>query len=339
MQKPARESRKVAVLLMNYGGPEKAEDCRDYLRNIFMDPDLIPIPGLIRPLVASLVARRRAPTLAENYEAMGQYSPTLAETTAQAKALEAALGGGYRCFVGMRYWRPFIGDVCRDIVAQGFGKVVLLPVYPHDSRTTTGSSVNEARRHLEALGFGGSIAEIRRFWDAEGYLSALAEGVSAALSRAPGGARVLFSSHGLPLSVARKDLYPGQVAQTVRECARRLGVALDPIEVPGDPAPGSEKGAGGRWRGRLAWQSKVGPAKWLTPSVETVLEAWAAERVPHVVVVPVAFVNEHSETLYELDVLYGDEARKLGMGYTRVPTLGTAPDFIDALARLVGAAS
>ena len=325
----------TAVLLMNYGGPERAEDCRPYLRNIFMDPDLIPIPGIVRPLVASLVSRRRAPILRKNYEAMGGYSPTLYETTVQAQALERALGEGFRCFVGMRYWRPLIGEICAEIVRQGFGRIVLLPIYPHESQTTTGSSIDEARRRLTKLSYRGEIAEVRSFWDDPGYLDALAGQVSQFLARLPRETRVLFSAHGLPVSIARQDPYPGQVLDTVLAVCGRVGIALDPISLPGVEDRRFAAPAGARWRGGLAWQSKVGPAKWLDPSVEQVLRGWAAEGVKGVAVVPVAFVNEHSETLYELDVLYGDEARALGMEYARVPTLGVTPGFIEGLAARV----
>ena len=325
----------TAVLLMNYGGPTKAEECGPYLRNIFMDPDLIPIPGLIRPLVASLVAKRRAPSLAENYSAMGQFSPTLRETSAQARALEEALGGGYRCFVGMRYWEPFIAGVCREISESGFRRIVLLPVYPHESVTTTGSSIHEALRSLRALEWKGEVLEVRSFWESAEYLDAMARKVLDVLEKAPERAEVLFSAHGLPLSVARKDPYPGQVARTVAEICERAGIASGRIEIAGI-GEGPFYGPGeGRWPGVLAWQSKVGPAKWLGPSVEHVLSEWAGRGVPHAVVVPVAFVNEHSETLYELDVLYGNLARRLGLGYSRVPTLGTDPGLIAALARSV----
>ena len=322
----------TAVLLMNYGGPTRAEDCRPYLRNIFMDPDLIPIPGLVRPLVASLVSRRRAPVLARNYEAMGQFSPTLPETTAQAKALEGALGEGFRCFVGMRYWKPYIAEVCREIEASGFARIVLLPIYPHESVTTTSSSIHEARRALKRLHYGGEILDVRSFWEEEGYLGSLSDRVREALSRSPGGTRVLFSSHGLPVSVAERDPYPGQVLDTVLAVSRRVGLALEPIDLPGVARRSFPPRGDAQPPAALAWQSKVGPMKWLEPSVETVLERWAEEKVSHIVLAPVAFVNEHSETLYELDVLYRGMARKLGMSVDRLPTLGTEPAFIEGLA-------
>jgi protoporphyrin/coproporphyrin ferrochelatase len=334
----------TAVLLMNYGGPTKAEECRPYLQNIFMDPDLIPIPGLIRPLVAGIVAKRRAPKLQKIYEAMGRYSPTLEETTAQSGALEKALGEGFSCFVGMRYWKPSIEEAVGAIVRGGHGRLVLLPLYPHESRSTTGSSVNEARRALGAARYRGEVLEVRSFWDEPGYLEALTSQVVSALAGAGAGTRVLFSAHGLPLSVARRDLYPGQVAATVQEVSRRLGLALDPIAIPGhvpeiDPSPGTRRPAlGTSVRASLAWQSKVGPMKWLEPSVEDVLGRWSREGAKDIVLVPVSFVNEHSETLYELDVLYGGIARELGLGVRRLPTLGVTRGFISGLASRVRAA-
>jgi protoporphyrin/coproporphyrin ferrochelatase len=334
-----RPAKQTAVLLMNYGGPERAEDCEEYIRNIFLDPDLIPIPNFIRPMVARFVGRRRAPSLQKNYEAMGRYSPILDQTTDQAKALEAALGEGFTCFVGMRYWRPFIEEACCAVRTGGFDRVVLLPLYPQESRSTSGSSINEARRCLRDVGFGGEVAEVRSFWEEPGYLEALTEGVRSAVDASPPGTRVLFSAHGLPLSVARKDNYPGHIAATVAEVASRLDIALDPM-TPIGTASGlfprsSPLLSPPPCRGVLAWQSKVGPAKWLEPSVEHALEAWAKEGVRDVVLVPVAFVSEHSETLYELDVLYGGMARDLGMSVRRVPTVQTHPRFIEALAAKV----
>jgi protoporphyrin/coproporphyrin ferrochelatase len=244
----------------------------------------------------------------------------------------------------MRYWNPFIADACAEVSRGGFGRVVLLPLYPHESGSTTGSSINEARRCLRKVEYAGEIHEVRSFWENPGYLEAFAAGVSSALGRAPEGTRVLFSAHGLPLSIAAKDPYPGQVAAAVREVCRRLGLALDPVSVPGR-IPEALSSFNTRhsalsttFRATLAWQSKVGPMKWLGPSVETILEEWSTEEVKEVVLVPVSFVNEHSETLYELDVLYCGMARDLGMTVRRVPTLGTAPAFIDGLAARVTAA-
>jgi len=325
----------TAVLLVNYGGPEGPEDCEPYLRNIFLDPDLIPLPALLRPLLARVVARRRAPKLRAIYGAMGRYSPTREETLAQARGLEALLGAGFRCFVGMRYWEPSIADACREIAASNASRLVLLPLYPQESRTTTGSALREARRVLEEVRYAGEVFAISSFHREEGYLAAMAARIEEVLEGAPPRSRVLFSAHGLPLSVARKDPYPGQVLETVAALCERTGLACGRLALE-DPPVGPFYGPGeGRMRAQVAWQSKVGPARWLKPSVEEVLTLWAREGVAHAVAVPVAFVNEHSETLYELDVLYAGLARELGLTFRRAATVGCDPLFLGALAGAV----
>lgn len=321
---------RTAVLLSNYGGPEGPSDCEPYLKNIFMDEDLIPIPGLIRPAVARFAARKRAPVLRAAYEAMGTYSPILEQTRAQASALQASLGDGFRCYLGMRYFRPFIAEACREIALQGHGKVIHLPLYPQECGSTTGSSIKEGRRALKKLGWNGVQMEVRSFYERPEYLQALTEVARDALAGSPKGAVLLFAAHGLPRSVAKRDPYQGQVEATARGVCERLGKSLS---VSADPRiiAGAEAG--------LCWQSKVGPMRWLEPSVESVLKAYPDAKVRDVIVVPLSFVSEHSETLYELDILYRAIAVNLGLGFTRVPTLQTHPGLIAALASSVGEAS
>lgn len=321
-------AREVAVLLSNYGGPSCAAECEPYLRNIFSDPDLIPIPGLLRPVLAPWIAKRRAPKLQGIYAAMGRYSPILEQTRAQAEALERALGEGFRCYSAMRYFSPTFDEVAKEIIAAGHRTVVHLPLYPQESSTTTGSSVKEAHRAFREARFAGELLDIRSFCNQPGYLDALVELTAVGLERAGAGSLLLFSAHGLPLSVAKRDRYPGEVRATCEAVCERLARKLVLTDSPAQVAAGE---AG------LAWQSKVGPMKWLEPSFESVLEAAHAAGRPHVVVVPVAFVSEHSETLYELDLLFGGQAREMGLGFTRVPTLQSHPRFISALAEAVSA--
>lgn len=320
------DSERTAVILSNYGGPNHAGECEEYLCNIFSDPDLIPLPGLLRPLLAPWMAKRRTPKLQGIYEAMGRYSPILEQTQAQAEALESALGVSFRCYAAMRYFAPSFGEVAKEIVAAGHCTVIHLPLYPQESSTTTGSSLKEARRALAEAGFAGDVKEIHSFCARPGYLDALAELTAKGLETTPSHSLLLFSAHGLPLSIAKRDCYPGEVKATCEAVSARLGRKLVMSEEPSKVAAGE---AG------LAWQSKVGPMIWLEPSFETVLEAASAAGRPHVVVVPVAFVSEHSETLYELDILFGGKAKELGLGFTRVPTLQTHPGFIAALAEAV----
>lgn len=334
-----RRGAQTAVLLINYGGPGGPDECKPYLNNIFMDPGLIPMPSLVRPLVAAFAARRRAPSLRRIYEAMGRYSPTLEETRAQAKALEGELGEDYACYPAMRYWKPFIGEVCRKVLETGHDRIVLLPLYPQESTTTTGSAEWEARDRLKELGFGGSLAVIHSFWNSPGYLDPLAGFIKSAVGKAAGETRVLFTAHGLPVKVAKSDKYPRQVAKTVLALSEKAGLACAPIAIPGPARTGEElfRNTGendGLVPAALAWQSRIGPVRWLEPSVNTILNRFAKEGAGRIVAAPVAFVNEHSETLYELDILYAGLANDLGMAFERVPTLGIHPDFIRTLAEL-----
>ncbi len=325
----------TAVLLVNYGGPQRAEDCEPYIRNIFKDPDLIPLPSLLRPLISRAAARRRAPYLVGNYEAMGRFSPILEETQAQAGALQSVLGEAYRCYVGMRYWEPLIEDTCRRIIEAGHRRLVLLPLYPQESRTTTGSAVAETERSLKSRGWRGEFAVVRSFFDQEGFLESMSAALREDLKEAGEGTRILFTAHGLPLSVARKDPYPGQVAETVRLLCGRLSLRLDPIHLPDMPEPVTSGCEGEDFDSAIAWQSKVGPMKWLEPSVESMIKRWGGEGVKHLVLVPVTFVSEHSETLYELDLFYGGIAREAGMTFVRIPTVRCSPAFIEGLAEKV----
>jgi len=217
----------------------------------------------------------------------------------------------------MRYWEPSIAGALESIRREGFRRLVLLPLYPQESRSTTGSCLTEARRALRRMGFAPDVREIRSFWEEPGFLEAMASSAERAMAGLPPGARVLYCAHGLPLVSARDDPYPGQVESTVRSIQERL-----------------------RWRFpfAIAWQSRVGPMRWLEPSVETVMRRWAAVGVRQAALAPVAFVSEHSETLYELDILYAGMARRLGMEVARVPTVRCTPVFIRGLARRVGAA-
>jgi len=325
----------TAVLLINYGGPSGPGECEEYLRNIFLDPALMPIPGFIRPAAARFMAHRRAPRLTSNYEAMGRYSPIVEETTAQAEALEGVLGEGFNCVPAMRYSKPFIAEAIARIVEAGTRNLVVLPMYPQESRATTGSAVGEVKRAVESSGFRGKTAFVRSFHLMDGYIESFVKPLAEALRGALEEKRVLFAAHGLPVKLARRDPYPGQVAESVFELSRRLGLACETIALPGVPTSGSEGDKNGGTRASLAWQSRVGPVKWLEPSVEDTLMRFSEEGVKRVVAVPVSFVCEHSETLYELDLLYAGKAHGMGMEFTRIPTPGVHPAFIEGLAKLV----
>ena len=305
-----------AVLLMNLGGPESPETIKPFLYNLFSDPAIIRLPAMLRLPLAALIAGRRTATARAIYAQLGGASPLLENTLAQASALEARLGGEDRCFVAMRYWHPFAAEAARTIAEWDPDGLVLLPLYPQYSTTTTASSLADWHRAAAAEGLSMPTATIRSYAVAAGFVVALAELIAPYLHREPR-PRLLFSAHGLPLRiVAQGDPYPQEIEST----ARAVVAALARPELD--------------WR--VCFQSRVGPLKWLGPSVEEELRRAAADRTG-VVVAPISFVSEHSETLVELDRDYRRIAERCGVvGYQRVPTVGTNPKFIAALAALVG---
>jgi ferrochelatase len=306
---------KTAVFLLNLGGPRNLAEVEPYLYQLFSDPLLITAPfGPFRPLLARLIARLRAPSSAEKYALIGGGSPLVPGTEAQARALEAVLGPGFSCHLAMRCGHPSTAEGVREALAGGAERAVALPLYPQWANATTLSSLAELRRLWPA---DKPLAEICTWHDHQGYLEASAAALREVLDGVPVALRdrvlVVFSAHGLPMSQVRKgDPYPGYVEISARETARRAGVA--------------------DWR--ITYQSKVGPARWLGPDTVEFLAGNASGKV--VVTVPIAFVSEHLETLYDMDILAKAAAEQAGaVLYRRVPALGTRPDFIAALADLV----
>ncbi|MDE0391540.1 MAG: ferrochelatase [Rhodospirillales bacterium] len=315
---------RVAVVLLNLGGPDSLDAVEPFLRNLFRDPAIIRAPAPIRHFIARLIARRRGPKARDIYRRIGGGSPLLAETEAQAAALARALDdlGRIEVAIAMRYWHPMSEAAARQVAAFRPDRIVLLPLYPQFSTTTTASSLAAWRAAAQAAGIAAPTAAICCYPYADGLVEAHAQLIEPVLAAAneAGEPRLLFSAHGLPKKVvARGDPYQWQVEKTARRIVARLGVeALD-------------------WT--VCYQSKVGPLAWLEPSIADEIERAGRDRVP-VVVVPIAFVSEHSETLVELDITYRDHARAAGVpAYHRVPALGTQPSFIAALADLVRGAA
>lgn len=307
---------KTAVVLFNLGGPDSLDAVEPFLFNLFNDPAIIGAPTPIRYLLARFISKKRGPVARGIYGQIGGKSPLVEETWKQAKALEQALGADYRVFVAMRYWHPFASDALKQAKAWGAEKVVLLPLYPQFSTTTSRSSLREWRQL--AAGWAVPTETVCCYPAEPGLVSAFAGLVRAGWDQAAkaGVPRVLFSAHGLPQRVVDKgDPYPRHVEQTARAVVSALG--MDSLD----------------WA--LCYQSRVGPMKWIGPSIEEELERAGEDGVP-VVVVPIAFVSEHSETLVELDVEYRHRADTLGIpAYVRVPAVGHHPDFIAGLVRLV----
>ena len=317
---------RLAVVLFNLGGPDCPAAIKPFLLNLFRDPAILRVPFFIRPLLARIIARARVAPATENYAILGGKSPLLELTQEQARALEVALSSGEieaRCFIAMRYWHPFSLEAARALLAWGADEVFLLPLYPHFSTTTTGSSLAAWREAAAQVGLARPVTTLCCWFRDGGYVAATAAIVQGSLAEARRTAtaplRVLFSAHGLPETiVARGDPYQFQIESTVQAVVDRMGVPdLD-------------------WQ--VCYQSRATPQKWLDPSTEAAIEAAARDRVA-VLVVPIAFVSEHSETLVELDVEYRELAEKMDVpGYYRAPAQNSDPAFIAALADVVHAA-
>jgi len=314
---------KTAVVIYNLGGPDRLDAVRPFLFNLFNDPLILRMPAPLRWLLARLISTRRAPVAREIYAKMGGRSPILEQTVAQRDALQAALGDGdeAKVFVAMRYWHPFAAQCVAQVAAYRPDRIVLLPLYPQFSTTTTGSFLRVWRAAAGAAGLAAPTTEICCYPTESGFIASMAEATERAIGRAAafGRPRVLFSAHGLPKKiVAAGDPYQAQVEATVAALLERL----DPSSF--DPV--------------ICYQSRVGPVEWLKPYTDAEIRDAAAAGRP-IVVVPVAFVSEHSETLVELDIEYRELALAGGApAYERVPTVGASPGFIAGLARLVGAA-
>jgi ferrochelatase len=314
----------VGVVLFQLGGPDSPQAVEPFLRNLFNDPDIFDFPaaGLARPLLARLIARGRARHAIRHYEAIGGRSPILDLTLRQAAALEAELRRDLdaRAVVAMRYWRPFTADAAAEIRRHAPSELVLLPLYPQYSRTTSGSSFNEWDRRFTSNGHGPRVHRIRDYHDDPGFIGALAASICTSLAefREPSGVDIVFSAHGLPLSVVEGgDPYQRQVERTVDLVWQR-----------------------GAWPARrhICYQSKVGTGKWLAPSMRETIERLAAEGRRRVLVVPVSFVSDHVETLHEIDIEHREQAARLGITEFRLmPGLNDSPAFIGALATLVRA--
>ena len=312
--------RRLAVVLFNLGGPDDAGSVKPFLFNLFRDPAIIGLPQPFRTLLARLISSRREASAQANYALMdaGGGSPLLAETRAQAEALTQSLsarlpGDEVKVFIAMRYWHPLTEETAVDVAAWGPDEVVLLPLYPQFSTTTTESSLQAWKA---AYAGSGRSRTICCYPQAPGWVAAQAEAIRTALAEAGDRPmRVLFSAHGIPeMLVTRKgDPYQEQVEGTVAAVAQAAGLT--------------------DWT--VCYQSRVGPMKWLGPSTPDAIEQAGRDGVG-AVVVPVAFVSEHIETLVELDQEYAELAHEKAVSpYLRTPTVSVAAPFIDTLAEAV----
>lgn len=314
---------RTAVVLFNLGGPDSPQAVRPFLQNLFSDPAILQVPGPVRWVLARLISRRRNKAAQAIYAHLGGRSPLLPNTEAQATALQAALqapGEEVRCFIAMRYWHPFTEQAVAAVKAFAPDRIVLLPLYPQFSTTTTGSSVAAWTAAAAQAGLQVPTHTLCCYPTEPGFIAAMAGLVRPAYDAAAahGTPRVLFSAHGLPKTVVeRGDPYQHQ-------CERTAAALAAALQIPG-----------------LDWlnsyQSRVGPLEWIGPATDAEIERAGRDGVP-VVVVPIAFVSEHSETLVELGIEYRHLAQQCGVPYFAVvPTVGNDPAFINGLAGLVRA--
>lgn len=311
---------KTAVILFNLGGPDGSEAVKPFLFNLFRDPAIIMVPNPLRWIIAKLITRQRVPKAQEIYGKIGGKSPIVEQTLAQAETLEHELNSDgekhYKCFISMRYWHPFSGQVVEEVKSYGADKIVLLPLYPQYSLTTTGSSLIDWVKSSKKAGLDLPYRVIKEYPVHPSFIGAhvaLVENVLKVLER-PEDYRILFSAHGLPEKVIEAgDPYQTQVEET----CEAIMADLDHEDYV------------------VCYQSRVGPLEWIGPSTDEELERVGKDG-KSVIIVPVAFVSEHLETLVELDMEYNAMAQQYGVkDYIRVKTLGCHEKFIEGLVDMV----
>ncbi len=313
--------KKTGVLLLNLGGPERLEDVRPFLFNLFSDRQIIRLgPAFLQTTIARIIAHRRAPKSMANYRRIGGGSPIRAKTEEQAAALEQALraDGDFLIRPCMRYWRPFAEEALQEMTAAQVTEIIALPLYPHYSLATTGSSLSNLQQTRERLGMTTPVREIHSWPEEQLYIDCLAARIKNGLDDFAGQpVQLVYSAHSLPVQFIREgDPYVRHLEQTIQAVETRTGV-----------------------KGRLCYQSRSGPVEWLGPALPEVIEELATQGCANMLVVPISFVSDHVETLYEIDIQYREMAEGLGMRFAATKALNADPTFIEALRNLVLAQS
>ncbi|MDB9759263.1 ferrochelatase [Candidatus Pelagibacter sp.] len=311
---------KKAIILFNLGGPDKLENVEPFLFNLFNDPAILDLPTFLRYPLAKLISNRRAPVAKKIYAELGGSSPILKLTKEQSDALEIKLNqtqeeDEYKCFIIMRCWNPRAKDVIKDVQLYGPDEVVLMPLYPQYSAATSGSSIKEWKDVCRKNNYHVKTSTICCYPTDQNFINAHTKEIKKKIKDLKN-FKLIFSAHGLPeKNIKKGDPYQWQVEQSVKKIVENLNdEKLDWI---------------------LSYQSRVGPLKWIGPSTETIIIE-NSKIGKHIVLVPIAFVSEHSETLVELDIEYKEIADANGCkNYTRVPALGINEDFIKAMSELI----
>ncbi len=311
---------KKAIILFNLGGPDKLENVEPFLFNLFNDPAILNLPTILRYPLAKLISNRRAPTAKKIYEELGGFSPILKLTNEQSISLENQLNkidneNEYKCFVVMRCWHPRAEDVLNNVKNYNPGEVILLPLYPQYSAATSGSSIKEWKDICKKSNYKKKTSTICCYPTESYFIKSHVNEIKKKIKDLKNYV-LIFSAHGLPeKNILKGDPYQWQVEQSVKNIVKDLN--LDKLD----------------WI--LSYQSRVGPLKWIGPSTDDVI-VQNSKIGKRIVIVPIAFVSEHSETLVELDIEYKELANINGCkDYIRVPALGTNPDFINSLSSLI----
>lgn len=319
--------KKIAVVLFNLGGPDSLQAIRPFLFNLFNDPAIISLPQPFRYLLAKLISIKRVKEATEIYTSLGGASPLLENTNAQAKALSQALSSIKECefkvFVSMRYWHPFFLETLEKIKIFKPNQILFIPLYPQFSLTTTGSFFKEVQHVLGHKNYSFLPIFVEKYPELPGFIEAmfdLSKNILEKLYLKKSRATLLFSAHGLPEYVVKRgDPYPSDLLLTMNALKSKINKHFPQnlFDI------------------RLCYQSKVGPLPWLKPSLEEEIKL-SAKANQGVVIFPISFVSEHSETLFELDLFYKDLANTLHIPfYLRVPTVSVHPSFIEGLRSLV----
>ncbi len=314
--------KKVGVILLNLGGPDSLGAVRPFLFNLFSDREIIKLgPGFLQKPLAWIISSFRSRKTKMNYRLIGDRSPILDITRSQARALEKKLNQVdkiFKTYVGMRYWHPFIQDALTKASGGGVDELIALPLFPHYSRATTGSCFKELERASRRIADGLRILYVQSWYDHPLYIKALAAKIEMGLKNFPKDKRksvkILFSAHSLPEEfIDRGDPYVDQLNATIKALSKETSI--------GDAV--------------LSFQSRSGPVKWIGPSTIEIIKRLGEERVKNLLVVPLSFVGDHIETLYEIDILYRKEAEDRGIRLVRSPSLNDSPIFVDALCDIV----
>jgi len=310
----------IGILLLNLGGPEKQEDIEPFLFNLFSDRLIIRLgPFFLQKCIARRIVRRRAPASRENYKKIGGGSPILKITNRQAAALENALNSEAptnRFLVRpcMRYWHPFASEALKEMEQNGVRRLLALPLYPHYSLATTGSSLHELHRVLKKAHPNLVLQEIRSWPILPQYIDCLAQRIRKGIAQFQGQeVQLIYSAHSLPKKfIERGDPYVREIERTIEAVAKKIGI-----------------------RGKLCYQGRSGPVECQGPSTPEMLKTLAASGCRNILMVPISFVSDHIETLYEIDMLYREMAADLGMRLESAPGLNEEPTFIEGLKTLV----